>query len=46
MYRNSVPLGVISEKCGYTDYIYFSRRFKHIMGVSPSEYISNFKHGI
>lgn len=40
-YRNSVPLTVISEKCGYIDYIYFSRRFKHIMGVSPRKYMED-----
>ena len=38
-YKSSVPLNVISEKCGYTDYIYFSRRFKQIMGISPRKYL-------
>ena len=28
----------IAEKCGYTDYVYFSRRFKQITGISPREY--------
>lgn len=37
-YKKSIPLNVISEKCGYTDYIYFSRRFKQIMGISPRKY--------
>lgn len=40
-YRNSVSLADISEKCGYTDYVYFSRRFKQIMGVSPRKYIED-----
>lgn len=40
-YKSSLSLSDISEKCGYTDYIYFSRRFKHIMGVSPKEYMNN-----
>lgn len=40
-YKNSVPLNVISEKCGYTDYIYFSRRFKQIMGTSPRKYMED-----
>ena len=39
MYKKSIPLTVISEKCGYTDYVYFSRKFKEIMGVSPRKYM-------
>lgn len=39
LYKNSIPLNEISEKCGYTDYIYFSRKFKEIMGVSPRKYM-------
>ncbi|MBQ3573155.1 MAG: AraC family transcriptional regulator, partial [Clostridia bacterium] len=27
------------EKCGYTDYVYFSRRFKKIVGKSPQKYM-------
>jgi len=38
-YKNSIPLSEIAEKCGYTDYVYFSRRFKEITGVSPRKYI-------
>jgi len=34
-YKNSISLSEIAEKCGYTDYVYFSRRFKEITGVSP-----------
>lgn len=41
MYKKSVPLNVISEQCGYTDYIYFSRKFKEIMGVSPRKYMQD-----
>lgn len=37
-YKNSVPLAHISEQCGYTDYIYFSKKFKQITGVSPRKY--------
>lgn len=39
-YKNLLPLAEISEKCGYTDYVYFSRRFKQIMGVSPRTYMN------
>ncbi len=39
MYKNSISLAKIAEKCGYTDYIYFSRCFKKITGMSPREYL-------
>ena len=38
VYKNALSLSEIAEKCGYTDYIYFSRRFKQQMGVSPRAY--------
>ncbi len=37
-YRHSVSLSDISEQCGYTDYVYFSKKFKQITGVSPRKY--------
>ena len=39
IYKRSLSLSQIAEKCGYTDYIYFSRRFKEIKGISPREYM-------
>lgn len=39
-YKTTLSLTEIAEKCGYTDYVYFSRRFKHIMGLSPRKYMS------
>ena len=39
IYRHSVPLSDIAEKCGYTDYVYFSRRFKQFTGLSPRVYM-------
>ena len=39
-YRKLLSLSEIAEKCGYTDYVYFSRRFKQIMGVSPRAYMN------
>lgn len=39
IYRHSVPLSDIAEKCGYTDYVYFSRRFKQLTGLSPRDYM-------
>ena len=34
-------IGVISEKLGFSDQLYFSRRFKEIHGSSPREYRKN-----
>lgn len=39
IYRDSIPLSFIAEKCGYTDYVYFSKTFKTHTGLSPKEYI-------
>ena len=38
IYKNTLSLSEISERCGYLDYIYFSKRFKSVMGMSPREY--------
>ena len=38
VYKNTLPLSQIAEKCGFTDYIYFSRRFKQFTGISPQNY--------
>ena len=38
VYHNELSLAEISEQCGYLDYIYFSKKFKSIMGVSPRAY--------
>ena len=38
IYHNKLSLTEISEQCGYTDYIYFSKKFKSVMGLSPKEY--------
>ena len=40
-YRNSIPLSDIAGQCGYTDYVYFSRRFKQVMGLSPRSYLKD-----
>lgn len=39
MYGNSLSLSEIAERCGYTDYVYFSRKFKMITGMSPREFM-------
>ncbi len=38
VYGQSLLLSEIAEMCGYTDYIYFSKKFKEIMGVAPRSY--------
>lgn len=38
IYANMLSLQQISEQCGYTDYIYFSKKFKSIKGISPRDY--------
>lgn len=38
IYGDSVTLAEISEQCGYTDYVYFSKKFKQVIGVSPRKY--------
>ena len=39
IYKKHIPLSDIAERCGYNDYVYFSRRFKHITGICPRKYI-------
>lgn len=39
VYKSSFSLLEIADKCGYTDYSYFSRRFKQVMGISPRSYM-------
>lgn len=39
IYKNTLSLTEIAEKCGYTDYVYFSRRFKQVTGISPQSYM-------
>ena len=38
IYQNSTPLIDIALNCGFDDYIYFSRKFKQVVGVSPNAY--------
>ncbi len=38
-YRHSLSMAEIAEKCGYTDYVYFSRKFKQITNMSPRRYL-------
>ena len=38
MYRDTLSLSEIATRCGFTDYLYFSRRFREVMGMPPQEY--------
>ena len=38
VYSKTLSLQQISEQCGYTDYVHFSKKFKSITSVSPKEY--------
>ena len=39
IYGNNTPISRICEMCGYIDYIYFSKTFSKIMGISPKTYL-------
>ncbi len=41
VYRSTIPLSQIAEKCGYNDYVYFSKQFKKYIGLSPSMYLKS-----
>ena len=38
IYGDSLPLSEIAARCGYSDYVYFSKKFKMITGHSPRRY--------
>lgn len=38
IYKDTLTLSEIAEQCGYVDYIYFSKKFKTVMGMSPRVY--------
>lgn len=37
-YNGSLSLSEISERCGFSDYVYFSKKFKELVGCSPNDY--------
>lgn len=41
VYGSTLPLGELAEKCGFCDYVYFSRRFKEAWGMAPREYLKS-----
>lgn len=38
IYGNSITVSEVSQACGFSDYIYFSKRFKQFVGISPEMY--------
>ena len=38
IYKDTLSLSEISLRCGYFDYIYFSKKFKEYTGLSPRDY--------
>ena len=38
IYGGTIPLSEIARECGYNDYVYFSKKFKRFMGLSPERY--------
>ena len=38
IYKDTLSMGQIAEQCGFLDYVYFSKCFKKITGISPAAY--------
>ena len=38
LYKDALPMSRIAESSGFLDYVYFSKRFKRIVGMSPDAY--------
>jgi AraC-like DNA-binding protein len=38
LHRSDLPLRAVAERCGFCDEFHFSRRFKQLVGVSPTEF--------
>ena len=41
IYSNTLSMEQISYQCGYMDYVYFSKKFKTVTGMSPKNYIAS-----
>lgn len=46
VYMDTLSLQQIAQQCGYTDYVYFSKKFKAIMGISPQQYKNMVKNNV
>lgn len=38
IYKDNLSMAEIAEKCAFTDYAYFCKKFKSMMGISPTIY--------
>jgi len=41
IYKSTLSLCEIAEKCGYQDYSYFSKKFKRVTGMSPQSFANS-----
>ncbi len=46
VYGDVLSLSEIAYRCGYLDYIHFSKKFKSLTGLSPREYKSSVRNGV
>lgn len=44
IYANRYTVGEVAQKCGFSDIYHFSKTFKRLLGVSPSNYIAGGMH--
>lgn len=42
-FHSTIPLTEIAVRCGYTDYVLFSKKFKTVTGLSPRKYKDSLK---
>lgn len=45
-YGETLSLGQVAEQCGYNDYVYFSKKFKQAVGLSPRAYQTALTTGV
>ncbi len=41
--ESDMPIGEISERCGFNSFSYFSKKFRALTGQTPAEYRANFR---
>lgn len=46
IYGNAITVANAAEACGFDDPIYFSKRFKELIGVSPDSYKKNIQNSL
>lgn len=38
VYAQTMSLSEVAERCGFSDYVYFTKKFKQVIGMTPREY--------